>query len=282
MQTLRNHGATIYTLVRRAPKHTHEITWHPNEGQIDAQALPTLDGVIHLAGENIAGGRWTSDRKKRIRDSRVLGTELLARTLAEHPNPPKVLISTSAIGYYGDRGDQILTEDSPPGAGFLPEVSLEWEAAAQPVIDAGIRTVFPRIGIVLTPDGGALGQMLVPFQLCLGGKIGSGEQYMSWVSLNDLIDMIWYALNTPDLSGPFNAVAPNPVTNYEFTKTLGRVMSRPTILPLPAFFARLVMGEMADALLLASTRVIPSRLQETDFTFSHPNLEPTLRFLLNR
>ncbi len=279
---LTNRHATLYRLVRRAPQNAHEISWQPDEGYLDVAALPQLDAVVHLAGENIAGGRWTTERKRRIRDSRVNGTHLLSQTLANLPHPPHTLISASAMGYYGHREDEILTENSALGKGFLPEVCQAWENAAQPAIDAGIRTVFPRIGIVLTPDGGALGKMLLPFKLGLGGVIGSGTQYMSWISVEDLINIILYAIDTPTLSGPINAVSPTPLTNRAFTKTLGHVLHRPTLFPLPAFAARLILGEMADALLLSSIRVLPTKLQASNFTYTHPTLEPTLRSLLNK
>ena len=281
-RALQNRNATIYRLVRRAPQNAHEITWQPSDGYLDANALPQLDAVIHLAGENIAGGRWTAEQKKRIRDSRVNGTHLLATTLANHAHRPHTFISASAMGYYGHRADETLTENSAPGNGFLPEVCQAWEKAAQPAIDAGIRTVFPRIGIVLTPNGGALGKMLLPFKLGLGGVIGTGTQYMSWISVDDLINTFLYAIDTPTLSGPINAVSPSPVTNREFTKTLGKVLHRPTIFPLPAFVARLILGEMADALLLSSIRVLPAKLQASNFIYTHPTLEPTLRSLLQK
>ena len=282
VSALTKRNDTPFCLVRRSPNNANEVQWQPEQGQIDVAALPQIDAAVHLAGENIAGGRWTDDRKKRIRDSRVNSTELLSNTLANLTHRPHTLISASAIGYYGHRTDEELTENSPPGTGFLPEVGLAWEGAAQSAIDAGIRTVFPRIGVVLTPEGGALQKMLMPFKLGLGGVVGSGKQYMSWISKQDLINTILFALDTPTLSGPVNAVSPTPVTNREFTKTLGKVLSRPTLFPLPAFAAKLALGEMADALLLASTRVLPIQLQASNFTFTHPHLEPTLRYLLNR
>lgn len=277
-QALSKRNDTLYTLVRRQSQTPNEIFWQPNEGLIDD--LPPLDVVVHLAGENIASGRWTPERKKRIRNSRVEGTSLLANTLAKLDQPPHTFISASAIGIYGDRGSQELTESDSAGEGFLSEVGVAWEQAAQPAVQAGIRTVFPRIGMVLTPQGGALGKMLLPFKLGVGGIVGPGTQYMSWVSLNDLINILLFAIDTPNLSGPINAVAPHPVTNHTFTKTLGKVLKRPTLFPLPAFVARILLGEMADALLLASTRVLPAKLQATDFTFEHPELEQTLHDLL--
>jgi uncharacterized protein (TIGR01777 family) len=272
----------ILALARRTAQTDDEITWDPSSGSLDASRLNNLDAVVHLAGENIAAGRWTPAQKARIRDSRVQGTNLLARTIARLSSPPKVFISASAIGYYGHRDDEILTEDSAPGDGFLPEVCTAWEKAAKPAIEAGIRTVHPRIGIVLSPKGGALAKMRLPFKLGLGGIIGSGTQYMSWITLDDLISFLLFSIDNDTINGPINAVSPTPVTNREYTKTLGRVLSRPTIFPLPAFAARLALGEMADALLLSSARVLPTRLESLDFSVLHTQLDPTLRFLLNR
>ena len=273
-------GDRVLSLTRRNARNDSEITWDPSSNTLDPARLTNIDGVIHLAGENIASRRWTSAQKARIRDSRVQGTALLAQTLATISPPPKVFISASAIGYYGNRDDEILTEESQPGSGFLPDVSIAWENAAKPAAAAGIRTVHPRIGIVLSPEGGALGKMLLPFKLGLGGIIGSGNQYMSWITLDDLVSLFLFAIDDESISGAINAVSPTPVTNREFTKTLGRVLSRPTIFPLPAFAAKLALGEMADALLLASTRVTSSRLENTNFSFAHPHLEPALRHLL--
>lgn len=269
-------------LVRRTPKTGDEILWNPAEGTIDTERLENIDAVVHLAGENIAAGRWTQAQKDRIRSSRVEGTRLLSETLANLKTPPATFVTASAIGYYGDRDDAPLTEDSPPGTGFLPDVSIAWETAAKPAEQAGIRTIYVRIGIVLTPKGGALGKMLLPFKLGLGGVVGSGAQYMSWIALDDLIAVFVHTLENSALSGPVNATAPHPVTNLEFTKTLGRVLGRPTIFPLPAFAARLALGEMADALLLSGARVLPARLQDAGFSFAHPHLEGALRHLLGK
>ena len=255
-------------------------SWDPASGALSAGALDGVDAVVHLAGENIAGRRWTAARKARIRDSRVDGTRRLAETLAGLARRPRTLVAASAIGFYGDRGDQRLDEADAPGSDFLADVCQAWEAAATPARNACIRVVHLRIGIVLTPAGGALGQMLLPFRMGAGGVIGSGRQYMSWVALDDVLGGILHALRTDGLAGPVNMVSPNPVTNAEFTKTLGRVLRRPTILPLPAFGARLAFGEMADALLLSSTRVEPSRLREGGFEFGYPDLEAALRHLL--
>ena len=256
--------------------------WDPQTGALSSGVADGLDAVVHLAGENIAAGRWTAARKARIRDSRVNGTRHLAEALAALAEPPRTLVAASAIGFYGDRDDEVLDETSAPGEGFLPDVCQAWEAAAAPAREAGIRVVHLRIGIVLTPAGGALGQMLLPFRMGVGGVIGSGRQYMSWVALDDVLGGVLHALRTEDVAGAVNLVAPNPVTNREFTKTLGRVLRRPTIFPLPAFGARLAFGEMADALLLASSRVEPTRLRDGGFDFGFPALEDALRHVLGR
>ena len=282
---LRSGGHEVVPLRRLSPNRGGDgdaSSWDPATGAVSAGVLDGLDAVVHLAGENIAGGRWTATRKARIRDSRVDGTRRLADALAASPRPPRTLVVASAIGFYGDRGDEELDESSLPGDGFLPAVSQAWEAAAAPAREAGVRVVHLRIGIVLTPAGGALGQMLLPFRMGVGGVIGSGRQHMSWVALDDVLGGILYALRTEDLAGAVNMVAPQPVTNRQFTKTLGRVLRRPTIFPLPAFGARLAFGEMADALLLASTRVHPARLREGGFRFGFPGLEEALRHVLGR
>ncbi|MCE2543527.1 MAG: TIGR01777 family oxidoreductase [Acidobacteria bacterium] len=269
--------------LRRAPGAGADATsWNPDDGTFAAGALDGLDAVVHLAGENIAGGRWTASRKSRIRDSRVEGTRRLCAALAALETPPRVLVAASAIGFYGDRGDALLDESAAPGIGFLPEVSRSWEAAAAAAREAGIRVVHLRIGIVLSPAGGALGQMLLPFKLGVGGVLGSGEQYMSWIALDDLVGIVRHALADESLSGPVNAVAPRAVTNREFTRTLGQVLRRPTILPAPAFALRIALGEMADALLLASTRVDPAALRGGSFEFLHPELDGALRQVLDR
>lgn len=268
-------GDRVLSLTRRVARSDSEITWDPAANVLNPSRLVDIDGVIHLAGENIAAGRWTAAQKARIRDSRVQGTGLLAQTLAQLPAPPSAFISASAIGYYGNRGDELLTEDSSPGEGFLPEVSVAWERAAHPAAEAGIRTVHPRIGIVLSRNGGALAKMRLPFKLGLGGTIGSGNQYMSWITLDDLVSVFLFALDNESISGAVNAVSPTPVTNREFTKTLARVLSRPAIFPVPAFAVKLALGEMADALLLASTRVISTRLENT--AFAHSDLESALQ-----
>jgi uncharacterized protein len=277
-------GHDVVRLVRRVPAPGEKaVRWDPERGEVDAAGLEALDAVVHLAGENVGSGRWTAARKAAIRDSRVKGTRLLCEALAGLVRPPGTLVCASAVGYYGDRGEEVLTEESPPGLGFLPGVSREWEAASEAASRKGIRVVTLRIGMVLSPRGGALARMLPLFRAGLGGVIGGGRQYVSWVALDDLPNIILHAFQNRDLSGPVNAVAPRPVTNREFTEALGKALSRPTPLPVPAFALRLAVGgEMADALLLSSARVVPKRLIDTGYTFLSPELEPTLRRLLGR
>ncbi|MDA8178923.1 MAG: TIGR01777 family oxidoreductase [Desulfobacteria bacterium] len=275
-------GYDVVRLLRRAPAPGEKaIRWDPERGVIDAAELEGLDAVIHLAGENVGSGRWTAARKAAIRDSRVNGTRFLCDALAGLARPPKTLVCASAIGYYGDRGEEVLTEESPPGAGFLPGVCREWEAASAAAARKGIRVVAMRIGMVLSPKGGALPRMLPLFRAGLGGVIGNGRQYVSWVALDDLVGIVLHALRCEDLRGPVNAVAPRPVTNREFTEALGKALSRPTPLPVPAFALRLAVGdEMADALLLASAWVVPKRLLDTGYAFRFPELPAALFLLL--
>lgn len=275
-------GHSVARLVRRAPSGSGEIGWDPARGSIDAGALEGLDAVVHLAGDGIADGRWNAEKKRRIRDSRVDGTRLVAGALAGLERKPSVLVCASAIGYYGDRGSELLDERSQRGSLFLSEICEEWERAADAAREAGIRVVHMRLGIVLSPAGGALAKMLTPFKLGVGGKLGSGRQIMSWIAIDDVVGAFHRALTGADLSGPINTVAPNPVSNAVFTKTLGRVLGRPTIAPMPAFAARLAFGQMADELLLASTRVEPRALLEDGFTFDHPELEGALRHVLGK
>ncbi len=267
-------------LVRSGGGGQDVVRWDPSAGTIEAERLEGIDAVVHLAGESIAEGRWTPQKKARIMDSRKQGTGLLARTLAGLGTPPRVMVSTSAIGYYGDRGNELLRETSGPGDLFLSRVCVEWERAADPGREAGIRVVHPRIGIVLSTKGGALGQTLPIFKLGLGGKIGSGRQYWSWVSIDDVVGAMIRAIETDSLEGPVNVVAPDAPTNAEYTKVLGRVVNRPTIFPLPAPAARLMLGEVADELLLPSARVEPAKLKETGYQFRHPELEGAFRHLL--
>jgi hypothetical protein len=238
-----------------------------------------MDAAVHLAGENIAG-RWTAARKARIRESRVRSTRLLAESLAGIADPPRVLVCASGVGFYGNRGDALLDEDSSAGQGYLSEVCQAWEAAAEPARQKGIRVVHLRIGVVLDTRGGALAKMLLPFKLGVGGVVGSGRQYWSWVHLADVVGAIWHAIQTGSLSGPVNVVAPAPATNREFTKTLGRVLGRPTIFPMPAFAVSLVFGEMGESVLLGSTRVAAKHLTASGYQFLYPDLEGALKNLL--
>lgn len=272
-------GHQVARLVRSAPGED-DIRWDPDAGMLDTQALEGLHGVVHLAGENIASGRWSSEKKRRIKESRVCGTRLLAGALAGLESPPRVLVSASAIGFYGDRGDEELTEGSKGGSGFLSEVCREWEAATEEAQAKGIRVVHARLGVVLSKDGGALAKMLTPFKLGAGGIVGNGRQYMSWITLDDTVAAIAHLLSTESAAGPVNVVAPAPATNREFTRTLGRVLRRPTLFPMPGFAARLAFGEMADALLLASTRVKPAGLMGSGYVFRHESLEAGLRHIL--
>jgi uncharacterized protein len=254
--------------------------WDPDNGQVNLAAFHGIDALVHLAGENIAGGRWTAARKRRIRDSRIIGTKLISDTVSRIDPPPRVFISASAIGYYGDRGDEVLREESKPGTGFLADVCQQWEAATAAASRAGIRVVQLRSGIVLSKQGGALAKMLLPFRMGIGGRIGTGLQYWSWISLEDACRVIEHCIHATDLNGPVNVVSPTAATNLEFTSCLGRALRRPTISPLPAFAARLALGEMADALLLASARVEPAKLIASRFVFRHLDLGPALKALL--
>lgn len=277
---LKEGGHTVARLVRDGVRHDgFAVPWNAPTGPVDAGQLEGLDAVVHLAGESIAG-RWSAEKKRHIRESRVCGTRLLAESIAQRAHPPKVFACASAIGCYGNRGAEWLTEESAPGNDFLSEVCREWEAATQPAADKGIRVVNLRFGVVLSANGGALAKMLLPFRMGAGGIVGDGRQFWSWVSLADVVGAIQHALATESLAGPVNVVSPQPVTNREFTKTLGKVLHRPTIFPMPSFAARLVFGEMADALLLASQRVEPARLRASRYSFSHPDLESALRYAL--
>lgn len=256
-------------------------TWNLSTGQIDLSRVGTIDAVIHLAGEPVAQ-RWTSEAKRRIRESRVAGTRLLAEALARLPQPPKVLVCASATGFYGDRGDEWLEESNAPGTGFLAEVVRDWEAAAAPAIARGIRVVHLRLGLVLAANGGALKKMLPAFRLGLGGRLADGHAYWSWIAIEDVLGAIHHALATESLSGIVNGVSPDPVTNAEFTRTLGRVLRRPTIFPVPRSAIELLFGEMGREALLSSFRVRPCRLLESGFAFRFPELEPALRHVLGR
>jgi hypothetical protein len=281
--SLEGAGRRVLRAVRRDVRDpAREFLWDPAQGRIDRDKLVGVDAVVHLAGANVAGKRWTPAYKKLLIESRVQGTQLISEAIAALEPKPRVLTCASAIGFYGDRGDELVDESSPSGDGFLPDLCLQWERACQPARDAGIRVANMRIGVVLTPDGGALAKMLTPFKLGAGGVIGSGRQYMSWIALGDLVRAIGQVLDDDQLSGPVNLVAPSPATNREFTKTLGKVLFRPTLFPMPAFAARLAFGEMADELLLASTRVAPTALKRSSFRFDHAELESALRHLLGK
>jgi uncharacterized protein len=271
-------GHAVRRLTRGTPTDGAEYRWDPEGGAIEPAALTGVDAVVHLAGETV-DGRWNAAKKDRIVRSRVDGTRTVSEALAALEPRPRVLVCASAVGLYGNRGDEWLTEESTPGQSFLAEVVRQWEAASRPAEEAGIRVVRLRFGIVLSPAGGALRRMLIPFRLGLGGRLGSGRQWMSWIALDDVVSAIEHALVTEELAGAANAVAPNPVTNAEFTKTLGRVLRRPAILPVPRPVLRAVLGEFAGEL-LSSVRAVPGRLPETGFEFRRPALEPALRVLL--
>jgi len=253
--------------------------WNPATGMIDLTRADSLEAVVHLAGESIAQ-RWTPAAQARIRDSRIRGTKLLCEALTRLPRPPRVLLSASATGYYGHRGDEMLDESSAPGTGFLAEVTREWETATQSAMDAGIRVVHLRLGIVLASEGGALAKMLPAFRLGLGGRLGDGKHYWSWIALADALRVITHALASETLVGPFNVVAPNPVTNREFTEALGAVLRRPTIFTVPALAVKLLFGEMGREALLGSARVRPVKLAQSGFNFQFPELAPALQHLL--
>ena len=275
-------GHEVVPVVRGTPGQD-QIGWQPNEGRIDPEALRGVDAVVHLAGEPIASGRWTSEQKRRILESRVSGTKAIAEAIAALGEAgPQVLVSASGVHYYGDRGDEELTESSQPGQGFLEHVCQEWEAATAPAAAAGARVVTVRTGVALTPRGGALARQLPLFKAGLGGPFGNGRQYDSWISLDDVVGLYHHALTTPEVRGALNATAPHPVTNAEFVRVLGRVLRRPTALQIPRFAPRLVLGEMADALLFSSQRVLPVVAQDTGYRFRHPELEGCLRDLLGR
>ena len=253
-------SVTVSKILRENPK-DDDISWKPEDGDWNSAFTGGVDGIVHLAGENIASGKWTRKKKEKIRNSRIEGTKKLWEHILKLPTPPSVLVCASAIGYYGNRGVEFLNEGSSRGSGFLPDVCLGWEEAAESVSKAGIRVVSVRFGIVLSKDGGALAKMMTPFKMGMGGKIGSGTQYMSWVAMDDVTGAIYHTLTTDSLKGPVNVTAPNPVTNKEFTNTLGEVLKRPAVVPMPAFAAKLAFGEMANDLLLASTKVAPKRLR---------------------
>ena len=275
-ETASQQGHDVYRLLRSNLQKPNDILWNPSTGIDKPDLLEGFDAVIHLAGENIASGRWTDSRKQRIRDSRVIGTRILSATLAEREVPPKDMICASAVGYYGSQGDLELTEDAPPGNTFLAEVCKDWEEACDPLRRKGTRVVNLRIGVVLSSRGGALKKMMPMFKAGLGGVLGDGRMYMSWITLEDAVRVINFCINTDEIAGPVNTVAPNPVTNKEFTKTLGQILKRPAWLPAPAFALKLALGEMAEELLLSSIRAVPEKLKNNGFAFRHLNLSDGL------
>lgn len=278
---LSGEGHTVTRLTRaRSGASLNTAFWDPESGEIEAGKLEGHDAVIHLAGENIAG-RWNRKKKSRIEDSRVKGTMLLSRTLAGLNSRPGVVVAASGIGYYGDRGNQVLTEDSGPGGGFLARLSIKWEDALGPARDAGIRVLNMRLGVVLTPEGGALGKMLPPFRLGLGGRMGSGEQYWSWIAIDDVLSAIYHSVVSEGLRGPVNFTAPKPATNREFTEALADALGRPAFFHVPGFALRALLGGMADETLLSSARAIPSRLLGSGFTFRYADLKSALNHLLS-
>ncbi len=281
--TLKAKGHEVYKLSRSEAKNADEIQWDAYEGFAESEQakLENFDAVVHLAGDNVGEGSWTEEKKRSIRESRVVGTRTLVNAFRKTANPPKIFVSASAIGFYGSRGDEVLTEDSERGEGFFPDVCSEWEAESEKAADFGARVVMPRIGIVLAKDGGALKEMLTPFKLGVGGTIGSGEQFMSWIALDDLIKIIYFALENEDLRGAVNATAPNPVKNEEFTDMLGKVLHRPTIIPIPAFGIKLLFGEKGEKLLLEGCRVLPKKLEEAGFEFKFKKLEQALKHALS-
>ena len=273
---LESDGAEVIRLVRNTPR-GNEVEWHPNQDAVDPAKLNGFDVVINLAGENVAEGRWTDEKKRRIHDSRVHGTHLLSEAIAKAPEKPQAFLCASATGIYGDRENESLDEQSESGGGFLAGVCREWEKATEPASKAGVRVVNLRFGPVLAREGGMMEKMLTPFKMGLGGKIGSGKQYISWVAIDDAVNAILLALKDSSIRGPLNVVSPNPVTNEQFTKALGEALSRPTVMAMPAFAARLAFGEMADEMLLVSQRVAPKRLNAAGFHFQYSDLESALR-----
>jgi uncharacterized protein len=280
LPSLKARGFTVTRLVRSSAAGSDQIVWDPSQ-PLSPEIVSGFHAIIHLAGESIVG-RWTDTKKRRIIESRVQGTTHLAEAAAKAPQPPRVFISASAIGFYGNCGDEVLREDSPSGEGFAAEICRQWEAATQLAAQAGIRTAQMRIGVVMSADGGALPAMLTPFRMGLGGRLGNGRQWQAWVSVRDVVGAIHHVLNHDELSGPVNAVAPNPVTNAEFTRILASVLRRPAIFPMPAFAVRLIFGEMGEELFLGSQRVQPAKLEATGYQFQHPDLKNALQEILHR
>ncbi len=277
---LRGAGHQVQQLVRRAAERDDEIAWKPERRELAASAFDGVDAVVNLSGENLGEGRWTAARRERILRSRVDATATLVAAMKVATRKPAVFLSASAVGFYGDRGAEILSEQSRVGQGFLPEVCLAWETHAEGAARFGVRVVLLRFGVVLAKDGGALEKMLPVFRAGLGGRLGSGEQWMSWIGLADVVGVVRHCLSEPGCRGPVNVVAPAAVTNTEFTATLARVLGRPARLPVPGWALRLALGQMADEALLASTRATPERLLRTGYAFQQPALEPALRSIL--
>jgi len=278
LPVLQANGYEVTRLVRQDSSAAGEICWDPNQ-PMAPEAVSGFDAVVHLAGESIVG-RWTSAKKQRITESRIGPLRRLAQALASSPKPPRALVCASAVGFYGSRGDELLREDSPPGKGFAADLCQQWEAAPQPAADAGIRVANVRFGVVLSSAGGALAKMLPPFRMGLGGRVGDGRQWMPWIDISDVAGAILHVLSNDTLRGPVNVVSPNPVANAEFTKILAAVLSRPAIFPMPAFAARLAFGQMADELLMASQRVVPSKLLASGYVFRQPDLRASLSAIL--
>jgi uncharacterized protein (TIGR01777 family) len=280
--TLKAKGHQIFKVSRKPAKNANEIQWDAYEGfeATEFEKLEGMDAVIHLAGENV-GTNWNEEKKKRIKKSRVEGTRTLVDALGKLKSPPKIFISASAIGFYGNREDEILTEESKPGEGFFPEVGVAWEAESEKASEFGARVAYLRIGVVLSKNGGALEKMLTPFKFGVGGTVGSGDQWMSWIAFDDLIKIIHFVLENENIKGSVNVTSPNPVQNESFTDTLGRVLNRPTILPVPAFGIKLLFGEMGETLLLEGCRVIPQKLLAAGFDFDFPELEDALKREIN-
>lgn len=279
---LTERGHTVYSLVRNTPRNEQEILWNSEQGFVasELRKLENFDAVVHLAGAGIADERWSKERKRIIRESRAIGTKVLVDGLAQLQNPPKTFVGASAIGYYGSRGDEVLTEQSASGKGFLADVCVDWEVAARRAKQFGARVVNLRIGIVLSTEGGALKEMLTPFKMGVGGRIGKGTQFVSWIALEDLLGAIQFAIENENLRDAVNATAPNPVRNLEFAETLGKVINRPAMVPTPEFAVRLMLGELADALLFSSARVVPQKLLAQNFNFKYLTIESALKHLL--
>ncbi|MDO8544659.1 MAG: TIGR01777 family oxidoreductase [Opitutaceae bacterium] len=277
---LRGSGHEVHRLVRRAAAAPDEIPWHPERRELEPPHIHGMDAVINLSGENVGAGRWTAARRERILRSRIDATATLVKAMAAAARKPSVFLSASAVGFYGDRGDEVLTEAAGVGQGFLPEVCLAWETHAEGASRSGVRTVLTRFGVVLAPNGGALAKMLPLFRAGFGGRLGHGRQWMSWIAIEDVVGALMHCLTNPVCRGPINVVAPDPVTNADFTAALARVLQRPAVLPAPAWALRAVLGRMADEALLASTRPVPEKLLKSGYLFRQPDLDEALGSVL--